>query len=548
MVLVLKDDKGKEISLDDLPSPDKKEGLSTFDFVTGLVNAISQGATFGTADEFIGLAAPLMGMERAELTKAVRDNLSKFRAEEPVPAYVAEIASSIATPFGLALKAPQIGAGIVKGLGKISPKLTTPLGKAATGGAVYGAGASEGTVERLPSAALGAGFGMAGEALAPVASVAAKQLEKAGIPTTVGQMFGGSVKRAEDIMTSAPLTGGGIIKRQKQALEAFPVYMYNKALEPLGIELPKALSPRGAFDKAREIFNKKYDEVLKDVEVEISDEFLTDIGNSIANAKSILGEEFKAVGADLEAQILNQITDAAVKDGKLTGDSLKRMQSFINQKMTENVKKNNDTVASAYAELDSAIMDSFIKFSPRKKAELEAVNKAYSNFIPLRKVAAKADESLFTPAKALQAVRAEERKLGAVGESRLAAGEGRMQEAIESAKDIIGTTMPDSGTAGRLTGLGLLGGGLGIATGTGYLSPEQAIALTASGLIGRGAYSPTGQMVLKNLALPAARGTMRSPAVAGLLAQSDMIPSAQAGGMPPRITVRPEGSQYLLTD
>jgi hypothetical protein len=55
-------------------------------------------------------------------------------------------------------------------------------------------------------------------------------------------------------------------------------------------------------------------------------------------------------------------------------------------------------------------------------------------------------------------------------------------------------------------------------------------------------------MVLKNLALPAARGTMRSPAVAGLLAQSDMIPSAQAGGMPPRITVRPEGSQYLLTD
>ena len=526
-------------------SAKKKEGLSTFDFVTGLVNAISQGATFGTADELIGLAAPLMGMERAELTKAIRDNLAQFRAEEPVYAYGSEIASSIATPLGVLKLAPQIGTGIAKGLGMVSPKLATPLGQAATGGAIYGAGASEGTVERLPSAALGAGFGMAGEALAPVASVAAKQLEKSGIPTTVGQMFGGTAKRAEEILTSAPIVGGGVVKRQKQAMEAFPVFMYNKALEPLNIKLPKALSPRGAFEKAKEIFNKKYDEVLSNVEVEISDEFLSDIGTAINKAKFILGEEFKPVGIDLESQILNQITDASVKDGKLTGRSLKKIQSFINSKMTENVKKNNDTVASAYAELDSAIMDSFIKFSPTKKAELDAVNKAYSNFIPLRKVAAREDESLFSPAKALQAVRAEERKLGAVGESRLAAGEGRMQEAIESAKDVIGSRMPDSGTAGRLGGLALLGSGVGLATGTGYMSPEQAIALGGAGLLGRGVYSPLGQKAMKNIAMPLARATMRSPAVAGLLAQSNMIPSAQASDM---ITIRPEGSQYLLTD
>jgi len=589
--LVFKDPKtGKVLSIEDIGSRGKGSGTQNksignraINFLTSFANAVSQGVTFGTADEIAGFFAPVFGGDREAVRDAMRDNLEQFREDSPFIAYGTEIAASVATPLGALKVAPKLAAGATRlvgqGLARLNPALATPIGKAAIGGAVYGAGSAEGTLgERLPEAlkggALGAGFGLAGKALVPVASAAAKQLEKSGIPTTVGQTFGGTMKRAEDILQSIPLVGGGVISRRKDALEAFPIYMYNKALEPVGIELPKALAPRGAFKEARTQFKKKYDEALEGVKIEISDEFLNDISSSISNAKSILGQEFKDVGSDLETQVLNQITDAYNKDGGLTGDYLKKIQKFINAKMTEAVRKGNDTVVNAYGELDSAIMDNFIKFSPIKKAQLDAVNKSYSNFIPLRKAAAKQDDSLFTPASALQAVRSEERKLGAVGEGRLAAGEGRMQEAIEAAKEVIGTNMPDSGTAGRLAGINAFEamalGGAGLATGAGYVPIQEAMLALGGGLLGRGAYTRPAQKFIKG-AIPVVGRTISSPAVAGLTANKipegtlgGLLSSAQAEPMDrdalmqgllqdntntiPRFVVRPEGSAYLPTD
>ena len=581
MGLVLRDETGKIVTFEDIRSRGKNKSIKdrTINFLTSFANAISQGVTFGTADEIAGFFAPVFGGDREAVRDAIRDNLEQFREDSPFTAYGAEIAASVATPLGALKAAPKLAALAGQGLARLNPALATPIGKAAVGGGVYAGGSAEGTLgERLPEAltggALGAGFGLAEKALIPVASVAAKQLEKSGIPTTVGQTFGGTMKRAEDILKSIPIVGGGVISRQKDALEAFPIYMYNKALEPVGIELPKALAPRGAFKEAREIFKKKYDEALKGVKIEISDEFLTDISASISNAKSILGQEFKDVGSDLETQVLKQITDAYNKDGVLTGDYLKKIQTYINAKMIEAVKKNNDTISNAYGELDSAIMDNFIKFSPIKKAQLDAVNKSYSNFIPLRKAAAKQDDSLFTPAGALQAVRSEERKLGAVGEGRLAAGEGRMQEAIEAAKEVIGTNMPDSGTAGRLAGINAFEamalGGAGLATGAGYISPEEAMLALGGGLLGRGAYTRPAQKFIKG-AIPVVGRTISSPAVAGLTANKipegmlgGLLSSAQAEPMDrdalmqgllqdntntiPRFVVRPQGSAYLPTD
>ena len=235
------------------PTPKPKEkksiGNRAINFLTGFANAVSQGVTFGTADEIAGFFAPVFGGDREAVRDAMRDNLEQFREDSPFAAYPAEIAASIAMPLGALKVAPKLAAGATRlvgqGLGRLNPALATPIGKAAVGGGVSGAGSAEGTLgERLPEAltggALGAGFGLAEKALIPVASAAAKQLEKSGIPTTVGQMFGGTMKRAEDILKSIPIVGGGVISRQKDALEAFPIYMYNKALEPVGIELPKA--------------------------------------------------------------------------------------------------------------------------------------------------------------------------------------------------------------------------------------------------------------------------------------------------------------------
>jgi hypothetical protein len=85
-----------------------------------------------------------------------------------------------------------------------------------------------------------------------------------------------------------------------------------------------------------------------------------------------------------------------------------------------------------------------------------------------------------------------------------------MQELAETGADVIGTKVPDSGTAGRLAlTMGTLGGGA-------FVDP------VTTGLIagGTGAvYSPLGQAVINRALMPTVSATMRSPAAGGLLAQ-----------------------------
>jgi len=490
-------------------------------FAAGLANAIGQGITFGFADEAIAGLASLGGYDYEEVRDAIRENLDQFRSDEPAYAYGSEIAASLLTPAGAAKVATQLG---LKGVAKLAAIKASqaPAKTAAIGGAVYGAGAAE-EMEDVPASVIAGGaLGAGGQALAPVVQRGAKALEKAGVPVTAGQLFGGGLKTAEEAMTSAPIIGAGIKSAQTKALEAFSPVALSKALKPIGVTIPAALKPRQAFNKAQRAINDQYEKVLSPVKIDVDDEFLSVIGNSVSEAKSILGETFKKEGIDLERSILNEIIDKAV-DGKLSGRALAKVQSELGKKEAAAMKRNQFEVAEAYSKVDEALMDAFVKKSPTKRVELEKLNKAYSNFVPLRRAASMSSDSAITPARLLQSVRAEERKLGATGLGRLARGEGRMQRTAELGR-AIGLETPDSGTAGRLatmlaagTGIGALGG---LATGQTELGTLAGLTGTLGlGMLGRGAYTKGGQELLKKIAIPAYSGALRSPATAGLLAQ-----------------------------
>ena len=72
----------------------------TINFLTGFANAVSQGVTFGTADEIAGFFAPVFGGDREAVRDAMRDNLEQFREDSPFTAYGTEIAASIAASEG----------------------------------------------------------------------------------------------------------------------------------------------------------------------------------------------------------------------------------------------------------------------------------------------------------------------------------------------------------------------------------------------------------------------------------------------------------------
>ena len=100
------------------------------------------------------------------------------------------------------------------------------------------------------------------------------------------------------------------------------------------------------------------------------------------------------------------------------------------------------------------------KFNPEKAGKLANIDTAYSRFKPMQMAAAsKGMAGEVTPAKLLEKVYAQSRRSPSV----LAKGEGRMQQLAETGADVIGTKVPDSGTAGRLAlTMGTLGGGAAI--------------------------------------------------------------------------------------
>jgi len=482
----------------------------TIDFGKGLGLSFLQGLSFGWGDEGIAALSALAGADYEKVRDKIRSDLSQFRDQEAAISYGTEIATAFLTPGGIAKLLGTVG---------------KPIARAMFGGGVYGAGTAE-EVEDVPlQSSVGAILAGGGEAMAPVASRTAQALREAGVRVTPGQMFP-AFKRAEEALTSVPIMGGGVRSAQRRAMGDFPAMMYNRALKPLGITVPKTMEPRQAARFARSAFRKKYDEILNDVEINFTDDVLDELRGAVAAAKKNLGEARKAEAIDIENEVIDEVLGRV--DGEaLSGRSLKEIQSILGQKMTQATKQNEMRVADAYGQVDEALMRVFAKNAPQKSKQLQALDKAYSNYIPIRKAAAASDESAFTPAKALQAVRTEERKLGATGQGRLMSGEARMQRPAEIAKSVIGPTLADSGTAGREAMRGLVLGGGGALVGAPFgMSPEGAGAALGLGLLGRGVYTPLGEAALRKVVIPGVSAGLRSRATSGLLAEQ-IAPSTQ---------------------
>lgn len=508
----------------------------TVSFASGLARSLGQGVTFGFADEAEAFIRSTFGEdEYAKIRNDIRENLNQFRADEPAFAYGAEIGAALLTPGGAARLATKAGLKTLadKAVMAAAKRPTTAAG---VGGAVYGAGTAEEAEDVLVGAGVSALAGMGGQAMAPTVSRTARALQRAGIPVTPGQLFGRGAAKAEQALTSVPMMGAGVSKAREKAVEAFPATMYGRALRPLGVTIPPMMQPRAAANKAAAEFRKRYDAALKGVEIDVTDDVLDELSGAVSAAKSGLGEAQEAVGRDIETMVLQKVLSGE----KLTGEGLKKIQSELGRKSSGAIKANNFELAEAYDAVDTALMSVFAKNAPEKAADLRKIDEAYSMYVPLRRAAAGAPESAFTPAQAMRAVRAEERKLGATGMGRLERGEARLQRPIEAAQQVIGSVVPDSGTAGRLMAGGMLMGGGGALAGAPVgMSPEGALGMLGLGMMGRGMYTPIGQKVLRggrptilgrDLQVPGAiqitSGALRSPASAGLLAEQ-LAPSVQ---------------------
>ena len=499
------------------------------DFGVGIGRSVLQGMTFGFGDEIEAGLRSLGGEEYSVIRDKIRADIEQFRDEETAFAYGTEIATALLTPGGLAKVLTMAAPKAAKAAGSMLPSAAkTRTGKAFAGGGAYGAGTADTSeMEDIAmSVAMGGAFGLGGQMLGEPVGKGVRALGRK-LPLTPGQMAGGFANKVEQALSSVPGIGGGVSKMRGASLQAFPAMMYNRALKPLGKTIDPKLDARKAFIQTKNIIDNEYDQVLEGIDVPFGGSALDDLQAVVNRAKKNLGEVGKAEAADFETLVLDRVISAAADNGDvLSGKALKEISSDIREMSRQEIAKKNFKLADAYSDMDATLLGLFAKQAPSAATRLKKLDRAYANYVPLRNAAAKADDSMFTPAQALSAARSESGKLGAAGKSSLAAGQGRMQPLLELSKRTLGTTLPDSGTALRQTmtsaAAGLAGGGVT----TGAMSPLEAAALFGGGVLGRAAYTEPGLRFVVNPSLRAAGAAARSPATAGLLAERSS-PSAR---------------------
>lgn len=534
------------------------EDKATINVLKGVLGAGLQGVTFGYSDEAIAMLKSTFGDEAyEEVRDKIRADLDKFKDEETALAYGAEIAGSLATPAG-ALKVANMGfkalanaaPAIAKGVGAVvRPVLGGTKRQAMASGALYGSGVAK-EMEDVPlSAATGAAVGLGASALLPYAGSAAKRILQKGGSLSAGEKYGGLIGGLEALAQRLPALQGFAPKRATLTQESLAPMVYGGVMETLGKKLPTGLSAQKAYSLTKEAFNESYERALKDVAIPIDRQFGDDVASilSIGEMKKVDEKKFRA---------LVDRFYASAKDGKVSGDSLKAIQTDINAKLRA-LGEPTDAQARVYVNslknLGEAMMESFARADTPKSALLRQVNQAYAQFKPLEIASFKAGTAkagAFTEKQLDTEIQRQAQKRQA-GVSSFIKGERFGQDILRDLAEVeptvvggvpmasvLATGSQLAPQAADVAATGILGGIASGAPAAAFLPAAGAVAL-GSTKAGRALMSPRvpsfmpvigGKPFGGIIDVPSAAG--RSPAVTGgLLAQQEQAQDVVGGAI-----------------
>ena len=478
--------------------------------LSDVARAAGQGLTFGFGDELVAFAKSLGEKTYEEALAEEREALERFREESPQYAYPIEIAASIPTSL---LGVGLLGRG-AQAAGRFIPSAikSAPAAAAATGaaeGALYGAGAAE-EGERLSGAgvggALGGVLGGAVGASFPKVSEQAKKLISEGVPVTAGQAMGGVPRLAETAMGAIPVVREFVEQAKDRATAGFTSATMNRALKPLGEELPKKLEGTQAFDEAMNLISKKYEEVIPSLNVGSAEDMAKAVQVGISEAAeaqpTLYGKDLKEF-SDLVGNIFSKMP----KSGNVDGKVLKEIESRLGAAARAKLKSGRADTSFALNDVKAAFRKELARQDETGSEALSRVNEAYKNILPIEKSVNKAlaEGGNFTPKQLMQSMRQQSPR-------QTARGQMTDQDFAMAAQEVIGKGSREGALVAPLTGLGVSQQAL-----SGNLGPLYQ--LLGTGALAAPMYSRAGVPVVRGL-LSGAGGAARSvvPATSGLAA------------------------------
>lgn len=490
-------------------------------YITNLVRTAGQGLSFGFGDELEARIRDSIGdgEYQKNLTK-IRSEIAKFAEENPKTAIAAEIGGSLPT-------AALGGAG----LARVGVKGAMKVG--GIEGAAYGFGKGEGglkerTESAITSGALSAAGSKAGDIIFPKVTEAAKRLMKEGVRLTPGQRVGGIVGQLEERATSIPVVGDVIESAQQTALGDFNRAAINTSLSELDedvgqrasivmkilgnkkTKVPKNLEGQAAYQFAKDQVDEAYSKVIPKLKADVGGDFEDGLVKIIENNLDLGPDGLKTFQAKLQKILASKVTS---KDKVLRGEVLKDIDSSLgleasNFKRSANPQDRN--LGEALQDVQNLLRESMKGTNPQASREYKKVQRAFRTLLPVRKatVAAITREGRFTPAQLLRGSRATDRSRDKIA---TATGKAPLQELGSVGQEVIGRTIPDSGSAERaalMIGLNQL-----------RQNPGAVGALGLLSTLGTGAVyqNPLGRsLVTQSLAAPGNISRLGSPAVGAM--------------------------------
>lgn len=379
----------------------------------------------------------------------------------------------------------------------LTGSLFAPLGPVGMGAAMgFATPTTEGAGEVMQNMAVGGAAGYAGDKLArwvarmvqPKVNPQVQALMNEGVTPTPGQIMGGNAAKFESKATSLPIVGDAIANAQQRAGGQLNRAAFNRALAPIGEKLPVNMPlGREAVQYADDALGGAYNKLLPKLTVQADDQFAA----NVANLRQMVTEGAldPKYAATFEKILDTRVLGKFQGQNAMTGQTMKDAESFLGSQIVRFGKSTDpdaNLVADALKELQSNLRGLVMRSNPQYAKELQAINSGWANFKRVQRAASYigAEDGVFTPAQLQSAVKAMDRSKD---KARFAEGNALMQDLSDAAKSVMGPKYPDSGTAGRLSNIGVLA--------TGAINP----AIPAGLLGGAGLYTQPAQRAIAGL-------------------------------------------------
>lgn len=448
------------------------------------------------------------------------------------PAMTRAVMSGVSQENPMSYMAGQIGGGALSGVG-----LEAGLGRLGIGaanaaragdvafGAGYGAGAADEPGQSRVAAALLGGVtggvgGVAGRqaarigggALTGVRDNARVLLDRAGVSMTPGQILGGMTQRTEDRIAGLPFVGDQIRARRVEGMTDFGQAAFDQQARTAGQPTGQAIGPLGvenafrnssaAYDAALGGRNIPTDQALfgdlipaarlgmsnpahgQDVRSLLQTEVLPLAPNL---RQSVSGQEYQNVDRALQGLEGAYNTRATGMNPEPIAAPVARSFGMMSDALDANVARNAPDVLPMYQDAKASYRQA--------KILQDATNRA-------RNGSRSGTVDQFAPSQLADAAAANARSFGGT--------QGTTNQPFfdltRAGQEVLPSSVPDSGTAGRSVVAGLLAAGLGggggaAASDEGHRAQGGASGAVIAGLLASAPYSATARNALQRALL-----------------------------------------------